>query len=143
MNMQSWNGAGHRWLLGALVAVGAAVLVSCSANTSNEKPHIPSGASISSWHDNGAGGKYLLQIEQGRAPAAGEKLVGVVRTDTDCEPDAGNLNHCRNTIELSNGRRIDVVDNHEMGIHRCLRPGEQIALTRFNSGWIIGTVSGS
>jgi len=143
MKMQSWNGAGHRWLLGALVVVGAAALVSCSANTSSEKPPIPTGASISSWHDNGAGGRYLLQVAQGRALAAGEKVVGVVRSDTDCEPDAQGLNHCHNTIELRDGRSIDVVDNHQMSRNRCLRPGEQIALTGVSSSWLVGTVSGS
>lgn len=143
MKKHSSNGAGHRWLIGALVVAGAAALVSCSANTSNEKPSIPSGASISSWHDNGAGGRYLLQVAQGRAPAEGEKIVGVVRTDTDCEPDAQGLNHCHNTIELGNGRSIAVVDNHEMARNRCLRPGEQIALTGVNSSWVVGTVSGS
>lgn len=143
MRNQTWTGAGQRWMLGALVVAGATALVSCSANTSNEMPPIPPGASISSWHNNGVGGRYLLQIERGRAPAKGEKIAGVVKTDTDCDPDVHNLNHCRNTIELSDGRSIDVVDNHEMGRHRCLQPDEPITLTRFNADWIIGTVSGS
>jgi hypothetical protein len=143
MRNRKWNRAGQRWLLGALLVAGAAALVSCSANTSNEKPPIPSGASSSSWHDNGAGGRYLLQIERGRAPATGETIAGVVKTDTDCDPDQQNLNHCRNTIELSDGRWLDVVDNHEMARHRCLSPGESIVLTRFNSDWVVGQVSGS
>jgi hypothetical protein len=143
MRQQRWNGAGRRRLVGALVGAGAAALVSCSAPTSNGKPPIPPGAMISSWHYNGAGGRYLLQIEEGRTPAQGERLSGLVKTDTDCDADAQNLNHCRNTIELSDGSRIDVVDNHEMARHRCLSPGEPITLTRFGAGWVIGKVSGS
>jgi hypothetical protein len=143
MGHQTWNGPGRRSLVGALVAAGAAALVSCSATTSNEKPPIPPGATISSWHYNGAGGRYLLQIEDGRTPAPGEKLVGVVKTDTDCDPDAQNLNHSRNTIVLSDGSRIDMVDNHEMARYRCLNPGEPITLTRFSAGWVIGKVSGA
>lgn len=137
------DGAGRRWLLGALMAAGAATLVACSPNASNEFPPIPRGAQLSSWHNNGAGGRYLLQIERGRSLPEGRKLAGVVRTDTDCEPDKNNLNHCRNTIELSDGSRIDVIDNHEMARHRCLSPGESIVLTRFNADWVIGKVSGT
>ena len=82
MGHQTWNGPGPRSLVGALVAAGAAALVSCSASTTAERPPIPPGATLSSWHYNGAGGRYLLQIEDGRTPAQGEKLVGVVKTDT-------------------------------------------------------------
>ena len=143
MRNQITNGAGRRWLFGALVVAGASILVACGPNASSEFPAIPPGAQLSSWHSNGAGGRYLLQIERGRALPEGQKLAGVVRTDTDCEPDKNNLNHCRNTIDLSDGSRIDVIDNHEMARHRCLSPGESIILTRFNSNWVIGQVSGS
>jgi len=143
MRKQKTNGAGRRWLLGVLMAGGAVALAACGPNPSNEFPRIPPGAQLSSWHSNGAGGRYMLQIERGRALPEGQKIAGVVRTDTDCEPDKNNLNHCRNRIDLSDGSRIDVIDNHEMARHRCLAPGDSIVLTRFNSDWIIGQVSGS
>lgn len=143
MRHQGWNGAGRRWLLGVLMAGGAAALAACGPSPSNEFPRIPPGARLSSWHNNGAGGRYMLQIERGRALAEGLKLAGVVMTDTDCEPDKNNLNHCRNSIKLNDGSRIDIIDNHEMARHRCLSPGESIVLTRFNSDWVVGQVSGS
>lgn len=143
MRDQTTNGAARRWLLGALVMAGSVGLAACSPNASKEFPRIPPGAQISSWHGNGAGGRYVLQIERGRALPEGRKIAGVVRTDTDCEPDKNNLNHCRNTIELSDGGRIDVIDNHEMARNRCLAPGDSIVLTRLNSDWVVGQLSGS
>lgn len=125
-------------MLGALLVAGA--LAACGPS---EAPPIPSGAWFTSWHDNGADGHYLLQIERGQALAEGRRMAGVVRTRSDCEPDGQKLSHCRHTIDLSDGARIDVIDHHELARYRGLRPGESIILLRFNSDWVVAQVSGS
>ena len=67
----------------------------------------------------------------------------LVRTRSDCEPHGQKLNHCRHTIDLSDGSRIDVIDHHEVARYRSMRPGESIILLRFNSDWVVAQVSGS
>jgi len=112
------------------------------APTGDGEPAIPRGVAMSSWFDNGHGGRYLLQVAQGQTLAEGERIIGSVATDTNCDPDAQGLSHCHNAIELANGDRITVIDTHNMSVNRCLKPGERIALTGTGGPWIMGTLSG-
>lgn len=130
------------WLLGALVVgvLGGAAAYYQSGGTDASELMIPAGVALTSWYDNGTGGRYLLQVAEGRAPAAGEHITGIVRTDTTCTPDAQGLSHCHNAIDLANGTRITVIDNHQMSRHPCLQPGAQINLTGVNASWIVGKV---
>lgn len=140
MRSQTMRGAGRGGLFGVVLVAGA--LAACGPNASNEAPPIPSGAWFTSWHDNGADGHYLLQIERGQALGEGRKIAGSVLRRSECEPDGKNLNHCRYTIELSDGARIDVIDHHEVARYRSLQPGESMILLHFNSGWVVAQASG-
>ena len=84
----------------------------------------------------------MLQVLQRYTLAVDEHVVGAVKSDTDYQPDAHDLNHCRNTIELANGRRITVIDTHQMMRSGCSSPGERISLTGMGASWILGTLSG-
>ncbi len=133
----------RRWLTGSLVlaVIGAmgttAFLFLNSKQPASAQPAIPSGYDLSSWYENGHGGKYLLQVVDGGLPADGVRASGVVLSDTNCEPDAQGLNHCRNGIRLENGNTINVIDNHMMSRNRCLEPGETVSLTTFSSLWVV------
>lgn len=141
MTVQSECILGHRPLIDALL-VGAAALLFYGQYAAADQPVIPPGAGIASWYDNGHGDRYVLQVAQGRALAAGERALGIVKSDTNCDPDAQGLSHCRNAIELSNGTRITVIDTHQMMRNRCLSPGERITLTGIGASWAVGTRSG-
>lgn len=127
------------WLaLTALVAIGAAgFLFLNSQQPANAQPEIPSGYDLSSWYENGRGGKYLLQLMDGQLPPAGVRASGMVLSDTNCEPDAQGLNHCRNGIRLADGTVFNAIDNHMMSRFRCLQPGETVLLTTFKDGWVV------
>lgn len=124
--------------VGALVAV---VLLVAGGSSKNNEPRIPSGAPLASWQENGRGGQYVLQILEGNAPPIGVAVSGTVASDTDCQPDAQGINHCHNEIDLANGARILVINNHVMKVYRCLNPGESISLTRINASWVLAKVS--
>jgi hypothetical protein len=128
-------------VLGVL-ATSAVFMYFYKGQAQTGEPPIPSGVAMTSWFDNGHGGRYLLQVAQGRSLAQGERVIGSVASDTDCDPDAQGLSHCHNGIELTNGDRITVIDTHNMSVNRCLKPGERIALTGIGGPWIMGTVSG-
>ena len=130
-----------RWLFTALL-LGASAMLSYEGFAGTMQPPIPPGAQLGSWYDNGHGGRYVLQVIEGQIPAAGWRVAGVVKSDTDCEPDAQGLNHCHNAIELSNGRRITVIDTHQMMRNRCLAPGDRISLSAIGPSWLVGTLSG-
>jgi len=97
---------------------------------------VPKSVTMTSWEDNGQGGQYLLQFQRGRTLAKGERVKGTVLSDSNCEPDAQGLNHCRNVIELENGARLLVVNNHKMSSNSCLHPGSGITLTGMDGPWM-------
>jgi len=129
----------RRLLLGSLF-LSAAALYSYQAQAATTQLPIPSGVALKSWQDNGADGKYLLQMLEGKAPKAGKAITGTVVSDTDCDADAQGLSHCHNAIELADGSKITVIDTHEMHRNRCLGAGDKISLTSVDKGWVMGTL---
>ena len=134
-----------RWLMGTLVVsvLAAAAVYFYQGQAGAREPAIPAGVELTSWHDNGHGGRYVLQVAEGHAPAAGERIAGIIRSDTTCTPDAEGLSHCHNAIELANGEQITVIDNHEISRNPCLQPGARINLTGVGSSWVTGTLAGA
>jgi len=128
----------RRLLLGSLI-LSAAALYSYQAQAAGQLP-IPNGVAMTTWHENGADGKYLLQMLEGKTPKAGKAIVGTVVSDTDCEADAEGLSHCHNAIKLADGSKITVIDTHEMHRNRCLGDGDKISLTTVDKGWVMGTL---
>jgi len=128
-----------RWLLGVMLLPAIVVLVP-QARAEGGEPEIPPGAQITSWHDNGHGGRYLLWLRQGRLMRPDDRFSGVVRSDTDCDPDDQGLNHCHNAIDLANGRHIVVINTHEMSRNRCLGAGDKLTLTAIGPRWLVGTL---
>jgi len=131
-----------RLLLVALAAAGLSGLATAFVLSSGQQPAIaqpaiPPGVTLTSWFENGKGGQHVLQISEGTAPLPGVRLVGTVTTDTDCDPDAQGLNHCRNNIDLGNGRNIAVIHNHAMHSYPCLEPGQRLSITRLNANWVV------
>ncbi len=101
---------------------------------------MPSGARLAAWQDNGQGGRYVLQLAQGRSLPVGERVAGIVTSDSNCEADAEGLSHCHNTIDLANGSRIVVINTHQMSRNRCLGPGDRVSLTGIGASWVVGTL---
>jgi len=141
MNLQPRFYPVSRLLLGVFV-LSLASVYSYKVRAATDQPPIPGGVPMKSWHENGRGGRYLLQIIKGQAPKTGNSVTGTVTSDTNCDADAEGLNHCHNTIKLANGREITVIDTHEMHRNRCLGGGDQLSLTRINGSWIMGTLPG-
>jgi hypothetical protein len=137
---QSSRGVSRR-LSGSLTltALGAVAAVLLNGQLARAQPEIPAGSDLSSWQDNGHDGKYLLKVTNGAgaAPAVGASSSGVVLSDTNCEPDAEGMNHCRNGIRLANGKTIYVINNHRMARYRCLQPEETVSLTTLSNGWVV------
>lgn len=131
------------WLaLAALGAIGVVAFVFFnSQQAARAQPEIPAGYDLSSWSENGQGGKYLLQVVDGQPPLPGVQVSGVVTSDTNCEPDAQGVNHCGNGIRLANGNTINVIDNHMMMRNPCLSPGETLLVTRYNDSWVVAVAS--
>ena len=118
-----------------VLAATLAFIAGCS--TSSSEPAIPKGANLTSWLDNGANGSYVLNVVKGTVPAMAQAgAVAEVLTDSSCAPDANNFNHCHNIIEFSNGARIEVINNHRMAVHRCLRPGETVSVKAMEGPWV-------
>ena len=131
----------RQWLIGASVlsAVGAfaiGLFVVYEGGTSSQSDPLES-ASLASWSDNGRDGRHLLRIVDGSIPAAGTTVVGVVVSDTLCQPDAQGFSHCHNGIELADGKRMTVIDTHQMSRHPCLEPGQRLSLSRIDRTWIV------
>ena len=126
-----------RLLLGVFM-LSAASVYSYQVHAADQ-PRIPRGVAMKSWQENGHGGKYLLQVVEGRAPKAGKRLTGTVTSDTNCDADAEGLSHCQNIIELTDGSRITVIDTHNMHVNRCMSPGERISLTGIDKSWVMAT----
>lgn len=139
MKMRTTRGAARGWLVGVLVT-GAALLAFHEGRARAVEPAIPPGAQLGSWQENGHGGRYLLQIAQGRRLAAGERVAGIVTSDNDCQPEAQGLSHCHNAIDLANGSRIVAIDTHAMMRNRCLAPGDRITLSAIGPEWVLGTL---
>lgn len=122
------------------IAAGTVSYAALGADAGNSggQPAIPAGASLSSWHENGDKGRYLLQLvdANNRLPPVGERIVAKVLSDTNCTPDAAGLSHCRNDLALANGARITVVNNHQMARNGCLRPGGLLSLERMDGQWL-------
>lgn len=129
----------NRLLLGVFM-LSAASVYSYEVHAAGQPP-IPRGVAMKSWQQNGHGGKYLLQVVEGRAPKAGKRLSGTVTSDTNCDADAEGLSHCQNIIELTDGSRITVIDTHNMHVNRCMSPGERISLTGIDKSWVMATTS--
>jgi hypothetical protein len=132
----------RRWLFGALAlaAVGGLAAVGFSTlaqQPASAEPAIPAGANFTSWADNGKDGQRMLQLVKGDMPAAGAVVFGVVKTDTNCDPDARGIFHCHNVIALANGGEIEVVHNHMMMNYPCLAPDQKLTLARLNAEWIV------
>ena len=131
----------RQWLIGASVlsAVGAfaiGLFVVYEGGTSSQSDPLKA-ASLASWSDNGRDGRHLLQIVDGSVPAAGTTVVGVVVSDTLCQPDAQGFSHCHNGIELADGKRMTVIDTHQMSRHPCRDPGQRLSLSRIDRTWIV------
>ena len=141
MRVQSKPYSARRLLLGVFV-LSAVSVYSYAVQAANTQLPIPRGVPMKSWQENGSGGRYLLQVIQGQALKAGKTVVGTVTSDTDCDVDAEGLSHCHNTIELSSGEKITVIDTHNMHINRCLGVGEKLSLTAVSGSWIMGALPG-
>lgn len=102
------------------------------------EPEIPEGASLKSWYNNGSQGIYILDVMEGLPSLGVRQLEGVVLSDGNCRPDANGLSHCHNRVELSNGRQITVVNNHQMSRNRCLKPGDRLSFSALNDRWLTG-----
>jgi hypothetical protein len=139
---KDWPFHARRWLFGALglVAIGGLAAIGFSTlaqRPASAEPAIPAGAHFTSWADNGKDGQIMLQLVKGDTPAAGAIVSGVVKTDTNCEPDAQGIFHCHNVIALANGGEISVVHNHMMMNYPCLAPDQKLSLARLNSDWLV------
>jgi len=136
----------NRWLFGALALASLGVFVigmfvTYGGQNATAEPAIPSGASITSWKDNGQGAQYLLQIFDGSAPLVGVTVSGIVMSDTMCKPDAKGLSHCHNAIKLADGSYMTVIDTHQMDINPCLQPGQKLTLRTIAPYWMMATLS--
>lgn len=132
----------RRWMIAGLAATaigGLAALgfVAVAQQPAAAEPTIPAGAKFTSWADNGVDGERVLQLIKGDMPATGAIVSGVVKTDTNCEPDDQGIFHCHNVIALTNGGQIEVVHNHAMMNYPCLSPDQKLSLARLNGDWLI------
>lgn len=140
----------RHWTLGALAVVGVGALITAYTFRNEapaepavvaQLPPIPQGISLTSWYQNGEGGRYILQLADGDNFPIGPTISGVVTSDTNCAPDAQGLSHCRNGIALPDGRRLTVIDTHMMSRNPCLEPGERISMTSINTSWLVAMAS--
>jgi hypothetical protein len=132
----------RRWLFGALAlaAIGGLAAVGFSAlaqQPASAEPAIPAGANFTSWAENGKDGQRVLQLTKVDMPAVGAVVSGIVKTDTNCDPDAQGIFHCHNVIALASGGEIEVVHNHMMMNYPCLAPDQKLTLARLNSDWVV------
>jgi len=140
MRTQPKHDAARQLLLAAFLLGATAAWAGPAQLAAAHQAPIPAGVALKSWQDNGADGRYLLQILEGKPLKAGQRIVGVVTSDTDCEADAQGLSHCHNIIKLANGGQLTVIDTHNMHRNRCLGPGDQMTLTAAGKSWVIGTL---
>lgn len=98
---------------------------------------VPAGAHFSSWAENGKNGERVIQLVRGTLPVVTVSVSGVVKSDTNCTPDAKGISHCNNTIALANGNEIEVVHNHAMMDYECLAPGQKLTLSKLDGDWLV------
>lgn len=121
----------------AIAGVAAIAFGGLAPRSASAEPAIPAGADFTSWADNGSNGQRVLQRVKGDLPLVAAVVTGVVKTDTNCDPDAQGINHCHNVIGLANGTEIEVIHNHNMMNHECLSPGQKLSLSRLDADWIV------
>ena len=139
MTIQSRLYRAGRLLFGGFV-LSAAAAYSYNALAANTQQPIPRGVPMKSWQENGRDGRYLLQVIDGGLPRNAKRVVGTVLSDTDCDPDAEGLSHCHNEIQLPGGKKLTVIDSHNMHNYRCLGDGDRIALSRLGNTWVVGNL---
>jgi len=139
MTIQSRLYSAGRLLLGGFVLSAAAAFAYNAQAASGQLP-VPRGVPMKSWQENGRDGRYLLQVIGGSLPRNGKSVVGTVISDTDCDPDAEGLSHCHNEILLPGGKKLTVIDSHNMHRNRCLGGGDRIELSSFGNTWVIGNL---
>ena len=133
----------RHWQIPAVLTLAAVGLLAYVLHvTAAAEPTIPATAALGSWYQNGQGERYLLQLAQGTPWPVGERVEGIVTSDSNCRPDAQGLSHCHNAVDLANGAQIVVINTHQMSRHRCLAPGDRLALRAIQPNWLIGTLSG-
>jgi hypothetical protein len=74
---------------------------------------------------SGSDGRLLMTLLEGKLPAGATQAV--VRTDTNCAPDAQGVSHCRNQLDIG-GSLVTVQHHHKMSTTPCLTPGETVVL---------------
>jgi hypothetical protein len=126
----------RRRRLGALAAVGLALFAPAALAAD---PAIPAGADFASWADNGRDGQIVLRLVNGDAPAPGVSLSGVVKSDTNCAPDAQGVSYCQNVIALADGATIAATHAHAMSRYGCLWPGQRLSIARLDGDWLVAT----
>lgn len=142
MKAKSRPNPSRLWLVAAAVVIaGTALAFGYHMRAGAGEAPLPRAAHIDSWHENGAGGRYMLRLIDGRLGTTTHGIRGTVMTDSNCKPDANGLSHCHNVIELADGSRITVVNSHQMNRYRCLQPGEPIWLQSTGGSWLRGKVS--
>lgn len=75
---------------------------------------------------NGVDGINVVVLKSGIMPK--QKTMAVVKTDTNCDPDAYGISHCSNILELSDGSLIEVQHDHNMQLYPCLDPGDSVTV---------------
>lgn len=124
----------RRWAVLVVVlafAVGLAAWVRDQARLTTG----PAGPATSDWRSNGADGKFVLRILDGKLARSEE---GVVRADFNCAPDAAGLSHCTDVIDLVHGGVLTVENTHAMSRVPCLGPGDRLVVTPSGTGWVVG-----
>ena len=116
-----------------LVATAVLLLGLAAAAGGVQEPAIPPGAGIQSWHENGAGGRYIVRVTEGSVSGS---HVATVLTDENCTPDRMGLSHCRNAVRLDDGSQLTIQNNHQMSRHRCLESGEKVRVTELAGRWV-------
>ena len=126
---------GNKFILSGLIVAGISASLLGAPIAMSAQPEIPTGAGISSWVENGSGGKYTLQILEGTLPEAGKSVTAKVLSDSNCAPDEEGINHCENVIKMPDGSKLVGIDNHRMSVNRCLRAGEKVTISMLINGW--------
>jgi hypothetical protein len=76
---------------------------------------------------SGRDGRLMTTLLEGKMPAGATQAV--VRTDTNCAPDAQGVSHCQNQLDIG-GTLVTVQHHHKMSTTPCLTPGETVTLAQ-------------
>ena len=123
------------------VIAAAAFLLFNAQQALSAQPAIPPGYDLNSWQQNGQDGKYLLEVADGQPPPVGGSVSAVVPRAANCMPDEEGLSHCLNNIRLADGSTLTVIDNHNMGVNRCLQPSEIVSVSTLDESWVVALTS--